>query len=63
MTTDEKRAVLWCLDSEIAAFDKELTARGGQRRDAYGNPVFDTVLAHLRLLQAAKGAVEKMKPE
>lgn len=45
MTTDEKRVVLWTLTSEIDAFNKELTARGGPRRDHYGNPQFDVALA------------------
>ena len=63
MTTDEKRVILWALTSEIDAFSKELTARGGARRDHYGNPQFDAVAAHLRLLESARGAVERMKPE
>lgn len=61
MTTDEKRVVLWCLTSEIDAFSKELTARGGPRRDHYGNPQFDVIAAHLRLLESARIEVERIK--
>lgn len=61
MSTEEKRIVLWCLTSEIDAFDKELVKRGGPRRDHYGQPVFDTVLAHLLLLEAARRSVEAIK--
>lgn len=63
MSADEKRAVLWCLTSEIDAFDKELVRRGGPRRDSYGNTMFDAVLAHLRLLEAARASVERIKVE
>lgn len=61
MTTDEKRATLWCLTSEINAFANELTARGGARKDHYGNPQFDVVAAHLRLLESARASVERIK--
>ena len=61
MTTDEKRIMLWCLTSEIDAFSKELTARGGPRRDHYGNPQFDVIAAHLRLLESARIEVERIK--
>lgn len=61
MTTDEKRVTLWCLTSEIDAFSKELTARGGPRRDHYGNPQFDVIAAHLRLLESARIEVERIK--
>lgn len=63
MTTEEKRVTLHCLTSEIDAFAKELTARGGPRRDHYGNPVHDVVLAHLRLLESARVSIERIRPE
>lgn len=63
MTADEKRVVLWTLTSEIDAFAKELVARGGPRRDSYGNAQLDVVAAHLRLLESARGAVERMKAD
>lgn len=61
MSADQQRAILWCLDSEIKAFGAELAARGGGRRDAYGNPVHDAVLAHLRLLESARAEVVRIK--
>lgn len=61
MTTDEKRAVLWCLNSEIQAFARELKARGGPQRDHYGVATFNVVNAHLGLLESARRAVEKVK--
>lgn len=63
MSTDEKRVILWCLGSEIEAFNSELARRGGPRRDHYGNPVHDTVVAHLRLLDAARDSVTRIKVE
>ena len=61
MTIDEKRVVLWCLNSEIDAFEKELVARGGPRRDHYGNPTYDTIAAHLRLLESARIEIESIR--
>lgn len=61
MSTDQKRVILWCLGSEIEAFDKELVKRGGPRRDHYGNPVFDVVVAHVALLRSAFSEIEKVK--
>lgn len=61
MTADEKRGVLWCLDNEIQAFDKELRARGGPRRDHYGAVTFDVVAAHLGLLESARRSIERIK--
>lgn len=61
MTEPEKRITLWCLTSEINAFEKELLTRGGPRRDHYGNPQFDVVAAHLKLLEAARASVAKIK--
>lgn len=63
MTTDEKRVILWTFASEIDAFSKELTARGGARRDHYGNPTYDAVAAHLRLLESARTSIERTRPE
>lgn len=62
-TPDEKRVVLWTLTSEIDAFAKELVARGGPRRDSYGNAQFDVVAAHLRLLESARVSVERIRVE
>lgn len=62
MTTDEKRVVLWCLDSEIGAFARELKARGGPRRDHYGVVTWDVVAAHLTLLESARRTVDRIKP-
>ena len=62
MTTDEKRAILWCLTSEIDAFQREL-ARRGPRRDHYGDPQFDVAAAHVRLLEAARVSVERIRAE
>lgn len=62
MTTEEKRVTLWCLTSEIDAFAKELAARG-PRRDYYGNPQHDMVVAHLKLLEGARASVERIKPQ
>lgn len=61
VTAEEKKALTWCLTSEINAFEKELVARGGARRDHYGNVTFDAVAAHLRLLESARGSVERIK--
>lgn len=61
MTEPEKRITLWCLTPEINAFEKELINRGGPRRDHYGNPQFDVVAAHLKLLESARSEVERIK--
>lgn len=61
MSADEKRAVLWCLTSEINAFETELVKRGGPRKDYYGNQLFDVIVAHLKLLESARREIERIK--
>lgn len=60
MTEREKRVTIFCLTSEIEAFDRELRRRG-PKRDHWGDPQFDVAAEHLRLLQSARALITRIK--
>jgi hypothetical protein len=60
VTTDQKKVILWTLQSEINAFQRELNRRG-PRQDYYGEPQWDAALAHCRLLESAYVEVGRIK--
>lgn len=51
LTAEEKRVLLWCVRTEIAAFEGEIAAKGGSADEARER--------HLRTLRNAERKVEE----